>query len=141
MRVLAVDHGEKRLGIAISDEQGKLARPLTVIRHVSRAADVAQVLSLAHAHQAELIVVGISLDEKGEPNLAGRRALNFAQALRAAGDLPVVLWDESFSTQEARAARIAAGVRRKKRRGHLDEWAAMVILQSFLDHQEISGSR
>jgi putative Holliday junction resolvase len=51
----------------------------------------------------------------------------------------VVLWDESFSTQDARAARIAAGARRKKRRGHLDEWAAMMILQSFLDHQETSG--
>jgi putative Holliday junction resolvase len=139
MRVLAVDHGEKRLGIAISDEQGKLARPLTVLRHISRAADVAQVLSLAHAHQVGLIVVGVSLDEAGKPNAAGRRAVNFAQALQAAGELPVVLWDESFSTQDARAARIAAGARRKKRRGHLDEWAAMMILQSFLDHQETSG--
>jgi putative Holliday junction resolvase len=73
MRILAVDHGEKRLGIAISDEQGKLARPLTVLRHISRAADVAQVLSLAHAHQVGLIVVGVSLDEAGKPK-CGRSA-------------------------------------------------------------------
>ncbi len=133
MRILAVDHGEKRLGIAISDESGTLARPLTVIRHTSRDADVAQVLALAREHEVGLIVVGISLDDEGRPNLAGRRALNFARALQAQAEIPVRLWDEAFSTQEARAARLAAGVRQKKRRGHLDEWAATMILQSYLE--------
>ncbi len=138
MRILAVDHGEKRLGIAISDERGVLARPLTVIRHTSREADAAQVLALAQQHGAELIVVGVSLDDEGRPNLAGRRAINFARALQAQTTIPIRLWDEAFSTQEARAARLAAGVRRKKRRGHLDEWAATMILQSYLDRHNNS---
>ncbi|MFO3796486.1 MAG: Holliday junction resolvase RuvX [Anaerolineales bacterium] len=133
MRVLAIDHGEKRLGIAISDPTGTIARPLTVIQHTSRDADVAQVLALVQEYQVEWIVIGISLDDQGQPNLAGRRALNFAQALRERTHVPVEVWDEAFSTQEARAARIQVGARRKKRRGHLDEWAAAMILQSYLD--------
>lgn len=138
MRVLAIDHGEKRLGIAISDPSGTIARPLTVIRHTSRDADVAQVLALAQEYQVERIVIGISLDDQGQPNLAGRRALNFARALQRQTNIPVELWDEAFSTQDAREARIQAGVRRKKRRGHLDEWAAAMILQSYLEQKSPS---
>lgn len=138
MRVLAIDHGEKRLGIAISDPSGTIARPLTVIQHTSRDADVAQVLALVREYQVERIVIGISLDDQGRPNLAGRRALNFAHALRARTDVPVEMWDEAFSTQDAREARLQAGVRRKKRRGHLDEWAAAMILQSYLEQKSPS---
>jgi putative Holliday junction resolvase len=133
MRILAVDHGEKRIGLALSDPTGTIANPLTVIQHVSRAIDAAQVATLATENDAELIVIGQSFDEVGQPNLAGRRAARFAEALRTQTDLPVELWDESFSTQKARAARIQMGVSRKKRAGHLDEIAATVILQSYLD--------
>jgi putative Holliday junction resolvase len=133
MRVLAVDHGEKRIGLAISDPTGAIANPLAVIRHVSRLVDAAQVAAIAADNGAGLIVIGQSFDEDGLPNLAGRRAARFAAALREQTDLPVELWDESFSTQEARAARIRMGVSRKGRAGHLDEIAATVILQSYLD--------
>lgn len=133
MRILAVDHGEKRIGLAISDLTGTIANPLTVIKHVSRAIDAAQVATIASEQDAGLIVIGQAFDEDGQPNLAGRRASRFAEALRTQTDLPVELWDESFSTQEARAARIRMGGSRKKRAGHLDEFAATVILQSYLD--------
>jgi putative Holliday junction resolvase len=133
MRVLAVDHGEKRIGLAISDETGTIANPLTVIKHVSRAIDAAQVANIASERDAAIIVVGQSFDEEGNPNLAGRRAARFAKALGEQTDLPIKLWDESFSTQEARSARIQMGVPRKKRGGHLDQLAATVILQSYLD--------
>jgi len=133
MRILAVDHGEKRIGFAISDLTGTIANPLTVIQHVSRAIDAAQVAALAAEHEAGLIVIGQSFDEEGQPNLAGRRAARFAGALREQTNLPVELWDESFSTQQARAARIQMGVSRKQRTGHLDQLAATVILQSYLD--------
>ena len=135
MRILAVDHGEKRIGLAVSDLTGTIANPLTVIKHVSRAIDAAQVANIASEREAELIVIGQSFDEDGLPNLAGRRAARFAEALKEQTDLPVELWDESFSTQEARAARIQMGVSRKKRAGHLDKIAATVILQSYLDAQ------
>ena len=133
MRVLAVDHGEKRIGLAISDPTGTIANPLTVVQHVSRAVDAAQVATIAAENGAGLIVIGQSFDEDGLPNLAGRRAARFAAALQEQTDLPVELWDESFSTQKARAARIQMGVSRKQRAGHLDEIAATVILQSYLD--------
>ena len=106
MRVLAVDHGEKRIGLAVSDPTGTIANPLTVFKHVSRAIDAAQVATIASEQEAGLIVVGQSFDENGEPTLAGRRAARFAEALQGQTDIPIQMWDESFSTQEARTARI-----------------------------------
>ena len=117
MRVLAVDHGEKRIGLAVSDPTATIASPLTVIKHVSRTMDAAQVANLAEEIDVSLIVVGQSFDEEGLPNLAGRRAAKFAEALREQTQIPIVLWDESFSTQDARASRIELGVSRKKRAG------------------------
>src|SRR6187455_2188275 len=127
MRVLAVDHGEKQIGLALSDPTATIASPLKVIQHVSRLMDAAQVADLAQENDVGLIVVGQSFDEEGRPNLAGRRAAKFAEALKEQTQIPIVLWDESFSTQDARAARIELGVSRKKRSGHQDALAAVVI--------------
>jgi len=133
MRILAVDHGEKRIGLAISDPTGTIASPFKVINHVSRPIDAAQVANLAAENNVEMIVIGQSFDEEGQPNLAGRRAARFADALKEQTQIPILMWDESFSTQDARAARIELGVSRKKRAGHLDELAAQMILQSYLE--------
>jgi len=138
MRILAVDHGEKNIGLAISDLTGTIANPLMVVRHVSRTIDAAQVAEIAARHDAEKIVIGQSFDLDGKPNIAGRRAARFADALRDQTALPVELWDESNSTQIARSARIRMDVSRKKRSGHLDELAAAVILQSYLDAHSAS---
>lgn len=139
MRVLAIDHGEKRIGVAISDPTGTLARPLTIFKHVTRAGDAAHVLKLATEQAVTLIVVGQSTDEAGQANLAGRRAGRFAEALKSQTDIPVVLWDESMSTQDARQARIAGGSSRKLRRRDVDALAAAVILQSYLDEGRSSS--
>lgn len=133
MRILAVDHGEKRIGLALSDPTGTIATPFQVIEHVSRLMDAAQVATLAQENDAGLIVIGQSFDEEGLPNLAGRRAAKFAAALREQTSIPIILWDESLSTQDARTAQIELGVSRKKRAGHHDSLAAVVILQSYLE--------
>jgi putative Holliday junction resolvase len=133
MRVLAVDPGEKRLGIALSDPTGVIASPLTVIQHVSRAADAAKIIQVAQENEAGIIVIGQALDEENRPTLQSRRAARLAHAIREQTELPVELWDESGSTQAARSAYIQMGVKRSKRRGHLDDIAATVILQSYLD--------
>ncbi len=133
VRILAVDHGEKRIGLALSDPTATIASPLKVIEHVSRLLDAAQVANVAHENEVGLIVIGQSFDEEGRPNLAGRRAAKFAEALKEQTLIPVVLWDESFSTQDARAARIALGVSRKDRSGHQDALAAVMILRSYLE--------
>jgi len=133
MRILAVDHGEKRIGLALSDPTVTIASPFKVINHVSRMMDAAQVANLAAENEVALIVIGQSYDEEGNPNLAGRRAAKFAEALKEQTQIPIVLWDESFSTQDARATRIEMGVSRKQRSGHIDELAAVMILKSYLD--------
>lgn len=136
MRILAVDHGEKRIGLALSDPMVTIASPLQVIKHVSRLLDAAQVANVASENEVGLIVIGQSFDEEGNPNLAGRRAAKFAEALKEQTQIPVELFDESFSTQDARATRIEMGVSRKKRSGHMDELAAVMILRSYIEERK-----
>jgi putative holliday junction resolvase len=133
MRILAVDPGSKHIGLAISDLTGTIANPLTVIQHVARLVDAAAVAGVAVSNGAELIVVGQSLDEAGNPTFEGRRSARFAEALKTQTNLPVFLWEESFTTQDARTARIQMGASRRNRSGHLDDLAATVLLQSYLD--------
>ena len=133
MRILAVDPGTKRIGVAISDPTGSIANPLTVVQHVARLVDAAVVAELAISHEAGLIVIGQSFDNDGSPSFEGRRSRRFAEALKTQTAIPVVLWDESFTTQDARRARIQMGVSRRNRSGHLDDLAATVLLQSYLD--------
>jgi len=133
MRILAVDPGSKRLGIAISDETGTIANPLKVILHVSRIIDAALVVDLSVSNRVGLILVGQSLDENGLPTYEGRRAQRFAEALKLQTGIPVLLWDEAFTTQAARSARLDLGVARRKRAGHLDDLAATALLQDYLD--------
>ena len=135
MRILAVDHGEKRIGLALSDPTATIASPLRVIKHVSRLLDAGQVANLASENEVGLIVIGQSFDDEGQPNLAGRRAAKFAEALKEQTNIPIELFDESFSTQDARATRIEMGVSRKKRAGHMDELAAVMILRSYIESQ------
>lgn len=135
MRVLGVDHGEKRIGLAVSDETGTVARPLKVIRHTTREMDAKLVGEAAMEQGVGLIIVGQSFDEEGRPNAAGWRAQHFSEALKGQTATTVVLWDESMSSHDARAVRLAAGVRKKGRAAAIDAQAAAVILQSYLDAQ------
>ena len=133
MIVIAIDQGEKRLGIAISDPTGTIANPLEVLEHVSRTIDAASIAQLAIERGAELIIIGQALDEEDRPTAQARQAARLAGAIRVQTSIPVILWDESGSTQTARQARVAMGAPRRKRRGHMDDLAATVILQTYLD--------
>ncbi len=138
-KVLAVDPGEVRIGIAISDETGTLARPLTILRHVSRSDDARRIVELAQETCVEVIVVGLPLDAQGEVGPKARSALRLVEALRAICQMPVIPWDESFSSQKAAEIRIQAGVRRRTRAKPIDDLAAAVILQDYLDRQQAGG--
>jgi len=133
MRILAVDPGSKRIGLALSDPTGTIANPLMIVLHVARLVDAAAVAELAAFHAVGLIVVGQSFNDDGNPSFEGRRATRFAEALKTQTTIPVILWEESFTTQDARLARIQMGASRKNRSGHLDDLAATVLLQSYLD--------
>ena len=133
MRILAVDPGEKNIGIAVTDPTGTIANPLTIIKHVSRQIDAATIAQLAEDHQAVRIIIGQALDDENHPTVQSRRASRLATAIQSQTGLPVILWDESGSTQAARSARISIAAPRRKRKGHLDDIAATYILQTYLD--------
>jgi putative Holliday junction resolvase len=110
-----------------------IATPLTVVQHVSRLLDAASIADLANQYKVELIVIGKSFDEEGQPTPQSHKADRLAEAIHQQCDISLMMWDESFSTQEARQARLEMDTPRRKRRGHLDELAATIILQSYLD--------
>jgi len=132
-RILAVDPGEKRIGIAISDPTGTIANPLTVLKHAAREIDAATIATLAQEQDAVKIIVGQALDDEGNETPSSRHAARLAEAITRQTKIPVELWDESGSTNAAQAAYIEMGVPRRKRAGHLDQIAATIILQSYLD--------
>ncbi|GAB4578221.1 MAG: Holliday junction resolvase RuvX [Anaerolineales bacterium] len=134
MRILAVDPGEKRIGLALSDPTATIANPLTVLEFHSYDESATRIVQLVSERGVEKIIVGQALSPEGESTPSSRRARRLAGAIRARTSLPVEFWDETGSTQAARASRLEMGVSRKKRRGHLDEIAATVILQAYLDH-------
>jgi putative Holliday junction resolvase len=138
-RILAVDPGEKHLGIAISDPTGTVSRPLTILQHVSRPVDAATIVALAHENNAVMILIGQALDEENQLTPQSRRASRLAAAIQQQTTLPVVLWDESGSTNTARQIRRSMGVSRRQRSGHLDDLAAAIILQSYLDAQSAAN--
>lgn len=133
MKVLAVDPGEARIGLALSDPTGTLARPLTIIEHAAREEDAARIVKLANEHAVGAIIVGEPLDVDGRPTPQARKARRLAAAIRDQTDIPVELWDESGSSQAAHEARLAMGIGRKSRQALVDAEAAAVILQDFLD--------
>ena len=133
VRAIGVDPGEKYLGLAVSDESGLIARPLTTLRHTSRAEDAAQIIALVQEQAAGMIVVGYALNSDGEPGPQARHAEKLATALRELTQLPVLLHDESFSSREAAETLRAAGKTRRARREQIHSAAAATLLQSYLD--------
>jgi putative Holliday junction resolvase len=141
MKFLALDVGERRVGLAVSDELGHMARPLLTIRRASKAEDFASIVLVAREQGVQAIVVGHPLNRDGSAGPQARRVERYAAgleaALRAAGlDLPVTLWNEYLSTYQAQEALAAAGRRSRARQAGLDAMAAAVILQEYLDAQQ-----
>ena len=137
-RVLALDPGERRIGVALSDELGILATPLCILQR--RAPDrVAAVATLVREHGVVEILVGFPRTLRGEVGPQARRVERFVDELRTAIDTPVRLWDEGYSTAEARDRLAATSKPSAGRRGHparavhVDAVAAAVILQEYLD--------
>jgi len=138
MKRLALDVGDRRVGVAVSDATGLIAAPLTVIRRKSKAEDFARIARLVREQTAGEVIVGLPLNADGSSGPQARRVERYAaaleQALRAEGlDVPVRFWDERMSTRRAQEAMIAAGRKARHRRAHIDAAAAAVILQDYLD--------
>lgn len=130
MRVLGIDPGEVRVGVAVSDPQGIVAGPLTTLDADDDVAST--VAELAAAHGCDVVVVGLPRGMNGRDTASTRRARDLAAALGARG-LDVRLWDERLSSVEAERVLLSAGRRREQRRNERDRVAATIILQGWLD--------
>jgi putative Holliday junction resolvase len=134
VRALGLDVGMKTIGVALSDELGLAAHPLSVIRRTGTAADVAAVVTLCRAHEIGAIVIGMPYELSGAIGPRARRVQVFVDAMRAA--LPAVechLEDERFTTAAAERVLLAGDVSRARRKQVIDKQAAAVILQGWLD--------
>ena len=134
MKILGIDHGNARIGVAISDPTGSFARPLQIVKHISRTEDALTVAEIAEGVDCQAIVVGIPLDADGSMGPRARSVNRFIEELQTQTDLPVIAWDESNSTQHALQASISRGEGKKKRQEAMDDQAAAVILQDYLDN-------
>jgi len=130
--LLGLDLGQSRIGVAISDPDRRMAVPVGTIR-TGAPEDVKAIAGLVRDHGVAAIVVGYPLHMSGEAGAAAHHAERFAQALRGFLGLPVYLQDERLSTVDAERRLGEAGVRGRQRRGVIDQTAATVILQAFLD--------
>ncbi len=135
MRILALDLGMRRIGLAISDEDGKLAGPLDTLEARGLRQDVRAVAALAEAHGVELVVVGLPLLTSGREGHGARRARRFAEELARTWNGRVETWDERLTSVAAERVLLEADLSRRKRRMVRDRVAATLILQSFLDAQ------
>ena len=132
-RALALDVGQRRIGLAVSDPGGLLATPYTTITAKTPEKDIAAILTIARQEEIGLIVVGLPLSLDGTVGPQAQLTLDFCDALRAASYVPVETWDERFSTVEAEMRLREAGVAPSRDRARLDAAAAAVLLQSYLD--------
>ena len=132
-RILCVDYGHKRLGLALSDEMGVTAQPLGKIEEEDEEDQLKAVEKVAAENEVSEIVVGLPLTMKGNVSRSASRVIAFARELNMHLCIPIVTWDERLSTKESEQILIQAGMTRAKRKGVVDSVAAAVILQSYLD--------
>jgi putative Holliday junction resolvase len=133
MRILALDIGKRRIGVAVSDPLGLVARPVQTLRSVSLNVDVAKVTEIAGELEAEMIVVGDPLHMSGDAGTMSNRAHKFGEVLREVSGLPVEYCDERLTSVEAQRILQESGVPPRKAREQIDAVAAAVILQSYLN--------
>lgn len=131
--MLGLDVGERRIGVAVSDELGLTAQALSVIDNVGEEEVTEAVASLVKQYDVERIVIGLPRRTDGRMGPEADNVLEFGRRLEDAVGVPVVYWDERFSTAQAERILIEAGLRRARRRKVVDQVAAGIILQAYLD--------
>ena len=142
MRILGIDYGEKRTGLAISDPLGITAQPLPTVEGLSMEELLKKISEIATEKEVEEIVVGLPRNMNGTVGKAGERVMDFAARLEAEAGCRVMVEDERLTTMMADRALTALGEKPKARRRKLDRMAAQLILQSYLDRKRAdAGAR
>ena len=135
MRILAIDPGTVRLGLALSDPSGKIAQPLSVLARRSEAEDLKALAELVDRYEVGLIVVGLPRLMDGRIDAAAKEAQAFGAHVAQATGRPVAYWDERLTSVAAERFLIEQGKRRSKRRQEIDRVAATLLLQGYLDYR------
>lgn len=133
MRIMGLDVGTKRIGVAVSDETGSIAQGRKTVARTSDAKAIAAIKEMAFADEVAEIVVGLPLNMDGSEGPSAEGCRKFAEKLSEALNVPVKFWDERLSTREAENVMLMGDVSRAKRKKAVDKLAAVVILQSYLD--------
>ncbi len=139
MRILGIDYGERRIGVAVCDELGMTAQGVATITRKNREADLGALADLVKRYNVERIVIGYPLRLDGSEGIQCEKINRFTRRLEARLSLPVTRWDETLSTCEAQELLRQGGVPLEKRRGIVDRIAASIILQGYLDAQARGG--
>jgi putative Holliday junction resolvase len=138
MRILGLDVGDCRTGVALSDELGITAQGLCQIDRRGQPHDLADLEALIAMHQVQRIVVGMPRNMNGTYGSQAQKTEDFIQHLEHVSQRPCVRWDERLTTQQAERLLIAANQRRDKRKAVRDQIAAQLILQNYLDYQRMT---
>jgi putative Holliday junction resolvase len=133
MRILALDHGTKRIGVAVSDETKTIAQPLEYIPAEPFADFLARLRQLLGEKEISLVLVGLPRNMDGSYGPAAQKVEAFVAALRGAITVPIQTWDERLTSVQADRILIQGKVRRDKRKEKVDKMAAAILLQSYLD--------
>jgi putative holliday junction resolvase len=134
-RILAIDLGEQRIGLAVSDPTGNIAGGLRTIRRGLRDEEIAAIAAICAAEQVEHIIVGIPLTMSGEPGVQAELTRRWVAVLQRGLALPVELVDERLTSVQAHRSLDSMGMKRRQHRQHVDAVAATLLLQGYLDGQ------
>jgi len=133
MRILALDPGEKRIGLAVSDQMGWTAQGLPTLQREGIRRDLERLAALMKDYGVTRIVIGVPYNQHGGLGAAGERVMALRERIAAHCGIPVEPWDERLTTKQAERVLIEGGVSRAKRKLSRDRLAAVLILQSYLD--------
>ena len=144
MRILGLDYGSKTMGVAVSDPLGFTAQGVEIIRRKSEnkmRQTLARIEELIAQYQVEEIVLGLPKNMNNTLGDRAEKSLELKETLERRTGLPVVMWDERLTTVSANRVLMETGVRRENRKEHVDEIAAVFILQGYLDYQSFSENQ
>ena len=136
MRILCLDVGDRKIGLSLSDRTGSIAQGLKLVRRSGDEQDVKELEQIVADHGVEMIVVGLPKNLDGSVGARARAVMELAGQIEKTLRIPVVTWDERFSTNEAHRVFDSAGMSQKKRKPFLDVIASQIILQGYLDAQK-----
>jgi len=133
MRVLGLDIGDRRIGVAMSDPIGILASPLTQINRTGTEVAIEAILKIIRQYEVERIIAGLPYSIDGSKGPQVQKVESFLKKLSKRLDIPIETWDESYTTMAAESKMIEGGVRKDRRKKQIDAAAAAIILQEYLD--------